>query len=72
MLTSRCVAQPRVWPGLVDGEIVGTWGRAHADVTVESWRRLSCAEREAVGKEASGVPLLCLEWRARSRPRWVS
>ena len=48
-----------MWPGavLVDGEIVGTWRRARADVTVESWRRLSSAEREAVEAEASGVPL---------------
>jgi hypothetical protein len=28
-----------------------------ADVTVESWRRLSCAERDAVEAEASGLPL---------------
>src|SRR5437763_10476721 len=37
---------PRVWSGavLVDGEIVGTSRGARVDVTVESWRPLSCAE----------------------------
>ena len=50
---------PRVWPGavLVAGEIVGTWRRAQSDVTIESWRRLSPAEREAVEAEASSMPL---------------
>ena len=50
---------PRVWPGavLVDGEIVGTWRRAQADVTIESWRRLSLAERAAVEAEAVSMPL---------------
>ena len=50
---------PRVWPGavLVEGEIVGTWRRAQADVTIESWRRLSRAEREAVEAEAASMPL---------------
>ncbi|MFI5259616.1 MAG: DNA glycosylase AlkZ-like family protein [Candidatus Limnocylindrales bacterium] len=50
---------PRVWPGavLVEGEIVGTWRRAQTDVTVESWRRLSPAEREAVEAEAESMPL---------------
>jgi len=49
----------RVWPGavLVAGEIVGTWRRAQADVTVEPWRRLSPAEREAVEAEAATMPL---------------
>jgi len=50
---------PRVWAGavLVDGEIVGTWRRAQADVTIGSWRRLSSAEREAVEAEAASMPL---------------
>ena len=50
---------PRVWPGavLVDGEIVGTWRRAQTDVTIDSWRRLSSAEREAVESEADSMPL---------------
>jgi hypothetical protein len=49
----------RVWPGavLVAGEIVGTWRRAQAKVTVQPWRRLSRAAREAVEAEAAGLPL---------------
>ena len=50
---------PRVWPGalLVDGEIAGTWRRADRVLTVQAWRRLSAAEREAVATEAAGLPL---------------
>ncbi len=50
---------PRVWPGavLVEGEIVGTWRCSQTDVTIESWRRLSPAEREAVETEAASMPL---------------
>jgi DNA glycosylase AlkZ-like len=50
---------PRVWPGavLVDGEIAGTWRRSQAEVTVESWRRLSGLERQAVEAEAASLPL---------------
>lgn len=50
---------PRVWPGavLVDGEVVGTWRRAGADLTVEPWRDLTDAERAAVGDEAASLPL---------------
>ena len=49
----------RVWPGavLVAGNIVGTWRRAGGKVTVESWRRLARAEREAVESEAASLPL---------------
>jgi hypothetical protein len=49
----------RVWPGavLLDGEIVGTWRRANANVAVQSWRRLSPAERRAVETEAASLPL---------------
>jgi hypothetical protein len=49
----------RVWPGalLVSGEIVGVWRRASAEVTVETWRRLSPAERKAVEAEAASMPL---------------
>lgn len=55
----RALWTPRVWPGalLVGGEIVGTWRRAQADVTIESWRRLSRAESEAVEAEAAFMPL---------------
>lgn len=49
----------RVWPGglLVDGEVVGTWRRAHAVMTVRPWRRLSRAQRDAVDAEAQSLPL---------------
>ena len=55
----RALWTPRVWPGavLVHGEIVGTWRRSQTDVTIESWRRLSPAEREAVEAEAESMPL---------------
>jgi len=50
---------PRVWPGalLVGGEIVGTWRRAQAKLVVQTWRRLSEPEREAVEAEAQSLPL---------------
>ena len=50
---------PRVWPGavLVEGEIVGTWRRADATLTVQPWRRLSRAARDAVEAEAASLPL---------------
>jgi hypothetical protein len=50
---------PRVWPGalLVGGVIAGTWRRAGATVAVETWRRLSSAERHAVEAEAAPLPL---------------
>jgi DNA glycosylase AlkZ-like len=49
----------RVWPGavLVGGEIVGTWRRAGAVVAIQTWRRLSAPEREAVEAEAESLPL---------------
>ena len=49
----------RVWPGglLVGGELVGTWQRADANVTLRPWRRLSSAERDAVESEAGSLPL---------------
>jgi winged helix DNA-binding protein len=50
---------PRVWPGavLVSGEILGTWRRAHAKLTIEPWRRITPAERAAVEAEAQTLPL---------------
>ncbi|MCU0504252.1 MAG: winged helix DNA-binding domain-containing protein [Chloroflexi bacterium] len=50
---------PRVWPGaiLVDGEVAGTWRRAHASVALRAWRPLTGAEREAVEAEAASLPL---------------
>lgn len=55
----RTLWTPRVWPGglLVEGEIVGTWRRADAAMTVQPWRRLSRAAREAVEAEAEALPL---------------
>ncbi|HZS62576.1 MAG TPA: crosslink repair DNA glycosylase YcaQ family protein [Gemmatimonadaceae bacterium] len=49
----------RVWPGavLVNGEIVGVWRRAAADVAIVPWRRLSSSEREVVEAEALSLPL---------------
>jgi hypothetical protein len=61
---------PRVWPGavLVEGDIVGTWRRAEADVTIATWRRLSRAERDAVEAEAASLPLSGI--RQPIRVRW--
>jgi len=49
----------RVWPGavLVQGEIVGVWRRAAAEVSIDLWRRLSPAEMDAVAEEAASLPL---------------
>jgi hypothetical protein len=56
---------PRVWPGgvLVDGEIVGTWRRSDAMMTVRPWERLPRAARDAVAAEAESLPLPGLEGR---------
>jgi len=50
---------PRVWPGalLVEGEIRGTWRRAHHTVRIEAWTRLSRGTRDAIEAEASVLPL---------------
>jgi hypothetical protein len=50
---------PRVWPGavMVGGEVAGTWRRAETVVTIQMWRRLSPAAREAVEFEAQSFPL---------------
>ncbi len=50
---------PRVWPGavIVEGEVAGTWRRAGALVTVQSWRALTGPERDAVEAEAQSLPL---------------
>ncbi len=54
---------PRVWPGalLVEGEIRGTWRRAHHTVRIDAWARLSRARRAAIEAEASALPLPGLE-----------
>ncbi|NMP24134.1 DNA glycosylase AlkZ-like family protein [Sulfobacillus harzensis] len=56
---------PRVWPGglLLGGEIVGTWRRAGAVVTVQPWRQLSGSERAAVESEVDSLPLPGVEGR---------
>jgi hypothetical protein len=50
---------PRVWPGavLLRGEIVGTWRRSQADVTIEPWQPLSSADRALIEREAGSLPL---------------
>jgi winged helix DNA-binding protein len=50
---------PRVWPGavLVAGEVVGTWRRAHAKLSIDAWRTLTPIERSAVEAEAASLPL---------------
>jgi hypothetical protein len=55
----RMLWTPRVWPGglLVGGQIAGTWRRADTMMTVQPWRRLSRAERDAVAAEAASLPL---------------
>src|SRR5256714_4656541 len=59
----------RVWPGgvLVDGEIAGTWRRAARTVTIQTWRRLSRAARDAVEAEAASLPLPDMRGRGRVR-----
>lgn len=55
----RALWTSRVWPGalLVSGEIAGTWRRAQGLVSIETWRRLSRAERHAVEAEVASLPL---------------
>jgi len=55
----RVLWTPRVWPGglLLSGEIAGTWRRADTTLSVQPWRRLSRAERDAVTAEAESLPL---------------
>ena len=56
---------PRVWPGavLLDGEIRGTWRRAHETVTIQAWGRPSRAARRALEAEAATLPLPGVEGR---------
>jgi hypothetical protein len=60
----------RVWPGavLVAGEVVGTWRRANANLSIESWRTITPTERAAVEAEAASLPLPGL--RGPIRVRW--
>ena len=61
---------PRVWPGavLVAGEVAGTWRRAGPVVTIQPWRRLARAERDAVELETQSLPLPGL--KGPMRVRW--
>jgi hypothetical protein len=65
----RALWTTRVWPGavLVDGEIVGTWRRAGGSVTIQAWRRLTRAQRDAVAAEAAFLPLPDLQGRIAVR-----
>jgi Winged helix DNA-binding domain len=49
----------RVWPGalLLDGDVRGTWRRAHDIMTIQTWGRVSRAQRQAVEAEVAGLPL---------------
>jgi hypothetical protein len=68
----RALWTPRVWPGglLVDGELVGTWRRAERMVTIEPWRRLARAARDAVEAEAASLPLPGVQ--GQIEVRWVA
>jgi len=70
-LFRRALWTSRVWPGavLVDGEIVGTWRRALGAVTIQKWRRLPRAARDAVEMEAATLPLPDLQ-RGAVVVRW--
>ena len=59
----------RVWPGavLVRGEVVGTWRRAGAKVTIQSWRRLQAAERAEIEAEVASLPLPDVAGRVHAR-----
>lgn len=61
----------RVWPGalLLDGEVAGTWRRSGKDLTLQPWRALSPAERDAVEAEAIALPLP--ELAGELRLRWA-
>jgi hypothetical protein len=67
----RALWPPRVWPGgvLVGGEVVGTWRRADADVSIQPWRRFSPEERDAVRAEAEALPLPGVV--GRIHVRWI-
>jgi hypothetical protein len=58
-----------VWPGalLIAGEFAGTWRRANAVLTLQPWRPLTDAERDAVAAEAAALPLPGLRGRVAVR-----
>jgi hypothetical protein len=59
----------RVWPGavLVDGEVVGTWRRTGAVITLQPWGAPGSAARLAVEAEAAALPLPGHEGDVRTR-----
>ena len=61
----RALWTPRVWPGglLVEGEIVGTWRRADAAMTIQTWRRLSRADTRCGRGGGESLPLPGIERR---------
>jgi hypothetical protein len=61
----------RVWPGalVVSGDIVGVWRRSAKEISIDTWRRLSPAEWEAVEAEAGALPLPGLNGRIEIRRR---
>jgi hypothetical protein len=61
----------RVWPGalLLAGDVAGTWRRADDVLTVQPWRRVTRAERDAVTAEAESLPLPGMTGR-RIAVRW--
>jgi hypothetical protein len=61
----RALWTPRVWPGgvLVDGEIVGIWRRGLGTVTVQTWRPLTRATRDAVAAEVASLPIPVFQGR---------
>jgi hypothetical protein len=61
----RALWTSRVWPGgvLVDGEIVGIWRRGLGTVTVQTWRPLTRATRDAVAAEVASLPIPVFQGR---------
>jgi DNA glycosylase AlkZ-like len=59
----------RAWPGavLVVGEVVGTWRRAQANLTIQAWRRLSRAERDEVEAKTVSLPIPGIDGRIAVR-----
>jgi hypothetical protein len=49
----------RVWPGavLLDGEPRGTWRRVQQTVSVHLWQPVTRVQRDAVEREAAGLPI---------------
>ncbi|MDX1469848.1 MAG: crosslink repair DNA glycosylase YcaQ family protein, partial [Acidimicrobiia bacterium] len=49
----------RVWPGAIlhEDEIVGTWRRSQNKVSLDPWRKLGRASRDAIEREAISLPI---------------